>query len=205
MTSGLAPSDTARRAGNTARRAKLVSPPGGVFFWKCFGEAAIRPPAERQDDKERKDMSNKKENEQQKKALVANLKETWKNGDFSKTSLRDLIWLAQIAAIRNSLGKRPMNEILNDYRKEYEDSTTPQGRASKRCGDELSILLTGLDADTAIRIAETVLALEEDMLLEKYASLNEGQRKMNAGNRIRGGLKREDITIKDVKAAMKAA
>lgn len=143
--------------------------------------------------------------QQQKAVLVANLQETWKNGDFSKTSLADLLWLAQVAAIRNSLGKKPMNEILNAYRKGYEDSKTPNGRASKRCGDELSVLLTGLDGDDAIRLAEKLLALEEGLLWTKYESLNEGQRRMNAGNRIRGGLKREDITIANVKAAIKAA
>lgn len=150
-------------------------------------------------------MSTKKEKASERDLLISNLRNTWKNGDFTGISKKDLVWLGLVAAIRAGIGKRPMNEILNEYRKGYEDSKTPNGRASKRCGDELSIILTGLDGDEAIRLAEQLLALEEGELMAKYESLNEGQRRMNAGNRIRGGLKREDITIKDVKKAIKAA
>lgn len=150
-------------------------------------------------------MSTKKERQQERTALIANLLETWPEGTFEGVSNTDLLWLAEIANLRRNLHKRAMSEVLGQYRPLYEDSTTPKGRSSKRCGDELSVLLTGLDADTAIRLAEKVLDLETDFLMAKYASLNEGQRRMNAGNRIRGGLKREDIGIKDVKAAMKAA
>ena len=150
-------------------------------------------------------MGRKTKAQKEREALIANLQETWAKGDFADCSNDDLLWLAEIADLRKNLGKRPMTEVLNAYRKTYEDSTTPKGRASKRCGDELSILLTGLDGDQAIRLAEKVLLLEADFLMAKYESLNEGQRRMNAGNRIRGGLKREDIAIKDVKAAMKAA
>jgi hypothetical protein len=157
-------------------------------------------------DKERNVMSKKETKApSERDLLISNLRKTWKDGVFTGMSKKDLIWLGLVAAIRAGIGKRPMNEILNEYRKGYEDSKTPNGRASKRCGDELSVLLTGMDGDEAIKLAEKLLALEEGLLMEKYESLNEGQRRMNAGNRIRGSLKREDITIKDVKAAIKAA
>ena len=150
-------------------------------------------------------MSNKDQKANDKALLITNLLETWPHGDFKKTGIKDLLWLAEIAAIRESLGKKAMTEVLAEYRKTYEDSKTPSGRASKRCGDKLSILLTGLDGTQAIKLAEMVLALEEGFLMAKYEGLNEGQRRMNAGNRIRGGLKREDITIEEVEKMAKAA
>jgi hypothetical protein len=146
-----------------------------------------------------------KKNAAEKAALIANLSKVWPEAEWKGVTKAELLWLAEIAVLRAKVGKRQMGEILAQYRVGYENSHTPSGRASKRCGDDLSKLLTGLDGTQTIRLAERVLELEADFLFDKYSSLNEGQRRMNAGNRLRGGIKRGDYDLSHVKAVLKAA
>lgn len=100
------------------------------------------------------------------------------------------------------VGDRTMSEILSKYRERYVVSIAPSGRKSLSTGDELAQLLEMLTGKRVCLIAEQ--ALKIDGLWEKYQNLNNGQQRMNAGNRIRAALKRGEISIEDV-AAAKAA
>ncbi len=142
-------------------------------------------------------MSNAKT---ERKELIENLKKTWPGAKIGKLSNEDLLWLAEIAALLIKSGKN-MAEILRKYRAGYEISTTATGRKSLRCGDVTSIKLTGLTGFQAIDLAEKLIGVDAGILRAKYEHLNEGQRKMNAGNRIRGALKRGEITEEQIESA----
>lgn len=91
-----------------------------------------------------------------------------------------------------------MSKTLNKYRAGYEPSISASGRKSLNTGDAVAHLLAGMDAITVVQVAEAVLGFEGGELVEKYNNLNNGQKRMNAGNRIRSAVKRGDITVKDL-------
>ena len=95
-----------------------------------------------------------------------------------------------------------MSKRLDQYRKGYHDSVSYSGKKSKVNGDEVSECLMGLTPEDVMAAAEEILELPTGELVAKYAHLNPGQRRMNAGNRIRAAVKREDVTIDDVKAVL---
>ncbi len=88
-------------------------------------------------------------------------------------------------------------------KKPYETSVTHNGRKSLICGDDLSHAMAAVEPNRAMRIAEALLDLEDGELETKYAKLNQGQVKMNSVNRIRGALKRKDISMTKVKEAVR--
>ena len=53
-----------------------------------------------------------------------------------------------------------------------------------------------------VRVAEVALGFPKGELAKRYESLNRGQRRMNAGNRIRAAVKREALTEAEIKAAI---
>lgn len=99
---------------------------------------------------------------------------------------------------------KSMSKTLLKYRQKYEPSICANGRKSLNNGDSLAHLLASLDPATVVALAERVLGLPKDELWAKYQHLNRGQQRMNAGNRIRGAVKRGDTTITKVKKALKA-
>jgi len=95
-----------------------------------------------------------------------------------------------------------MSKTMNKYREGYEPSISASSRKSLNCGDEVAHMLAGLDPITVVQVAEAVLGFEGGELVAKYANLNHGQQRMNAGNRIRSAVKRGDITVKDLEKVM---
>lgn len=96
--------------------------------------------------------------------------------------------------------KRGMAATLRTYREKYVDTVTYANRLSKNNGDDVAKLLAGLDPLTVVRLAERVLSMTEGELVAKYALLNPGQKRMNAGNRIRAAHKRGDVSYDSLKA-----
>lgn len=107
-------------------------------------------------------------------------------------------------AMEEAEGRR-MAQILRKYAQTYEPSISASGRKSLNSGDDVAHLLAGMEPVQTIQVAERVLGMEAGTLLARYEHLNRGQQRMNAGNRIRAAIKRGDITIDDLKKAMKAA
>ncbi|HDM8070307.1 TPA: hypothetical protein ACK21Z_002610 [Vibrio harveyi] len=70
------------------------------------------------------------------------------------------------------------------------------------CGDELQMLLKGFSPMDVIAIAEKLLDMNSGDLLRRYSHLNNGQKRMNAGNRIRSLIKKGQKTVEDVHAAI---
>ena len=70
-------------------------------------------------------------------------------------------------------------------------------------GDNVASFLAQFEPDRVVRLAEVALELEAGELSAKYGKLNPGQRRMNAGNRIRAAVKRKDLTLAALKRAAK--
>lgn len=88
---------------------------------------------------------------------------------------------------------------LKRYRDTYEDCVTKEGRLSKHNGDPVAVALQGLDHEDVADLAERLLGLGEGFLMRKYSHLNNGQIRMNSGNRIRAAFKKGEITVDDLK------
>ena len=96
---------------------------------------------------------------------------------------------------------KTMSGTMSKYRKAYEPTVAYSGRVSLNKGDEVATMLAGLSPLAVIEAAERLLGFESGELVAKYAHLNPGQKRMNGGNRIRSAIKREAVTIADLKQA----
>ena len=101
--------------------------------------------------------------------------------------------------------KRSKSEQMRKYKAGYETYQGPNGNLSMDCGDEVALILRGASPEAVMRAAEKLKQLEPGTLATRYIDRNEGAKRMNSGNIIRGCVKRGDATSKDVIAAIKAA
>ena len=121
----------------------------------------------------------------------------------SKTKIDIELWIQlHTEKTEDETEVKSMSSTMLKYRTKYEPSLSASGRKSLNSGDEIAHLLSGLEPRAVISAAERLLNLETDELWIKYQSLNLGQQRMNAGNRIRGAVKRGDATVKDVEKAI---
>ena len=97
-----------------------------------------------------------------------------------------------------------MSGTMQKYRAKYEPSISASGRKSLNTGDDVAHLLAGMEPKAVVAAAERLLGMKVNELWAKYEKLNIGQQRMNAGNRIRGAVKRGEATIAQVKKAIKA-
>ena len=73
-------------------------------------------------------------------------------------------------------------------------------------GDHTATALRMFEPSRVLAIAEAVLpGIEKGELAKRYAKLNPGMQRMNAGNRIRAAIKKGTITKAALKRAMKAS
>ncbi len=98
--------------------------------------------------------------------------------------------------------REPMAKVLSNHRKSYVNCKSYSGKPSLDNDDQLAQVLRGLTPEKVVQTAERICGLEKGELATKYDKLNNGQKRMNAGNRIRGAVKREDVTFAEVKAAI---
>lgn len=96
-------------------------------------------------------------------------------------------------------------EQLRKYKERYETTVGPNGNLTMDNGDEVAVALRGSSPELVMRAAEIVKGLEHGELEVRYADRNPGARRMNAGNIIRGCVRRGEKTPKEVMAALKAA
>lgn len=96
-----------------------------------------------------------------------------------------------------------MSKILLKYRATYVKVVSNSGNASLNNGDEVAALLQGLSPDETCAVADHLFGELPGTHFEKYAHLNNGSRRMNAGNRIRALIKRGEKSVADLEAAIK--
>lgn len=101
--------------------------------------------------------------------------------------------------------KRSKSEQLRAYKARYETYQAPNGNLSMDNGDPVALALRGSSPEAVMAAAEKLKKLAPGTLATRYANRNPGAKRMNAGNVIRGCVRRGDATEKDVVAALKAA
>jgi hypothetical protein len=101
--------------------------------------------------------------------------------------------------------KRSKSEQMRAYKGGYETYQAPNGNLSMDNGDEVALVLRGASPEAVMRAAERLKELEPGTLATRYIDRNQGAKRMNSGNIIRGCVKRGDVTPKQVTAAIKAA
>ncbi len=127
----------------------------------------------------------------------------------------DADYEAQMAAMEADNEDEPtaakrMTATLNRYKGGYTASLTASGTKSQHTGDDLAFALAGMEPADVATAAERILDLgigfliSDDGISGRYDHLNNGQIRMNSGNRIRAAIKRQDITINDAMEAIAA-
>lgn len=108
-----------------------------------------------------------------------------------------------IATDEEVKAKPTMSAQMRKHRESYQDTVSYNNRLSKNNGDEVAQLLAGATPAAVVAAAEQLCGFKDGELLAKYAHLNNGQRRMNAGNRIRSQVKKGEVTIDQLKGALK--
>ena len=88
-----------------------------------------------------------------------------------------------------------MSRQLQKYRGGYKVCITASGTKSLNNGDAVAQFLEAKDWLEVCNLADEVLGEEPGFHAAKYERLNPGQRRMNAGNRIRAAVKRGDWQV----------
>lgn len=99
--------------------------------------------------------------------------------------------------------KASMAQALAMHRGQYVKTKSAKGKPTAICGDEVSTILSGLEVEVALEVAAWAIDVPADELYTRYEHLNPGQQRMNAGNLIRGAIKKELVTINDLKKYFK--
>lgn len=89
--------------------------------------------------------------------------------------------------------RSPMARALDKARGAYTKSVASSGKKSLHNGDELATLLAGCEPEEVCQLADIVCEVAAGTHLAKYKHLNQGQIRMNAGNKVRGRIKRGEI------------
>ena len=85
-----------------------------------------------------------------------------------------------------------MAQTLARYRARYPKATKPNGKSTQDLNDRIAQMLRPLEPTDVCLIADRVFELEAGSHVAKYAGLNNGQKRMNSGNRIRAAFKKAD-------------
>ena len=131
-------------------------------------------------------------------AVIASYAKGWYTGEEGEKFRAKKILKVVGAALTGKMSK-----TLDKYKSGYELSLCASGRKSLNTGDEVAHLLAGLEALEVIATAEILLGLESGELLERYTKLNNGSKRMNAGNLIRSAHKRGEISVNKIKKAIR--
>lgn len=101
--------------------------------------------------------------------------------------------------------KRSKSEQLRRYKPTYQPYQAPNGSLSLDNGDEVALALRGSSPETVVRAAEKLKGLEPGTLATRYKDRNQGAKRMNAGNVIRGYHRRGDATVAEIRKVLKDA
>ncbi len=137
--------------------------------------------------------------------LIASVKTIDPEHNTNGMKVIDLeLWLELHKKTEDETEVKSMSNTMQKYRTKYEPSLSASGRKSLNTGDEIAHLLAGMEPKAVIAATELLLNLKTNELWDKYSSLNAGQQRMNAGNKIRGATKRGELTVAQVKKVLKA-
>lgn len=101
--------------------------------------------------------------------------------------------------------KRTKSEQMRKYKANYVVTAGLPGKsASMDCDDAVAVALRGSSPEAVMAAAEKLKGLEPGTLAARYIDRNQGAKRMNSGNIIRGCVKRGEVDAKGVLAAIKA-
>ncbi len=103
-------------------------------------------------------------------------------------------WLSELEPEGDYTAAQKMAAALRKARERYTKVKSATGKDSMDNNDLVAKLLRERTPAEVIAAAEKLLELSCGELATKYENLNPGQKRMNAGNRIRGAISRGDIT-----------
>ena len=92
--------------------------------------------------------------------------------------------------------KPTQSQQLAAYRSRYHATVTASGNSSLNNGDPVALELAGKSAIEVMALADTHCPIKGGQThAAKYERLNEGSKRMNAGNKLRAAFKRGDWAI----------
>lgn len=95
---------------------------------------------------------------------------------------------------------KKMAEALNTARKGYVKTLSYAGNISADNADQVAEAIRGLTPEQVCAVADQVKGVKAGTYEARYASLNVGQRRMNAGNVIRAAVKNCEVLIEQLMA-----
>lgn len=91
-----------------------------------------------------------------------------------------------------------MSDILAKYRHTYVKTTKADGRVSMDKGDEVAEALRSLSLGEVLALADIATGATFGTHAERYQGLNLGSQRMNAGNRIRAAVRKQQVDLKAI-------
>ena len=88
-----------------------------------------------------------------------------------------------------------MSGHLQKFRARYHRSVAASGAKSLNNGDELANYLQMKTGKEVCELADKWVPLDKGTHFERYIRLNEGQKRMNSGNKLRSALKKGEIQV----------
>jgi hypothetical protein len=136
-------------------------------------------------------------------ATVTGVSRGWYTVDCDDGLLRKVRTAELSLAPDSSDDERDMKTQMAKARQKYVKVKNYAGERSMDNGDSLAQLMRGLEPSEVCSLADTLFEEEVGHHHTRYGHLNPGQQRMNSGNRIRSGVKRELFTVDRVSAAFK--
>ena len=91
-----------------------------------------------------------------------------------------------------------MSNQLSKYRVGYKPSVAASGAKSLNNGDDLARFLEYKEAKLVCMYADEFTPIKDGQShWDRYARLNEGQRRMNSGNKLRAAIRRGDLVVNE--------
>lgn len=137
--------------------------------------------------------------------IVIDVAKGWYTVEMNDTEEEVIIKMRQADLeiwVEEEAEEKSMSGTLNKYRKNYQTTHTAKGNKSQ--SSKLSVTarhMEGYDHGQVAQMAASLLdAAELTSLYHQYAHLNNGQMRMNCGNKINNAVKRGDLIEEDVAA-----
>ena len=93
---------------------------------------------------------------------------------------------------------------LAAYKPNYFPTKSAVGNSSLHNGDPLAMTLAESSPEEVMEVAEVIAGLKKGELAARYVKLNNGAKRMNAGNIIRARVKSEVVTVDEVATVLAA-
>lgn len=91
---------------------------------------------------------------------------------------------------------KTMAEKLRRARERYVVGVSASGNKSAHTDDDLAAFLEAKPLEDVLALADEFTPLDKGTHADRYAHLNLGSRRMNAGNKIRAALRRGDLQFR---------